>query len=119
MQPIGLDIGTNYTKITADGKNVLLYPSIVAYGEEKDWSLKGETKSVYIGNEALSIVQSMENVEVLRPLHEGRVLHTSYLELAKYGLKKLGVTSGLIATGLPVKSSKRRERSSRRSWSPR
>ncbi len=107
MQPVGLDIGTNYTKITADGKNVLLYPSIVAYGEEKDWSLKGETKRIYIGDEALSIVHSMENVEVLRPLHEGRVLHTSYLELAKYGLNKLKVKNGLIATGLPVKSSRK------------
>ena len=79
----------------------------MAYGEEKDWSLKGETKSVYIGDEALSIVQSMENVEVLRPLHEGRVLHTSYLELAKYGLSKLKVKNGIIATGLPVKSSRK------------
>lgn len=108
MQPIGVDIGTNYTKITADGKNVLVYPSIVAYGEEKDWSLKGESKSVYVGDEALSIVQSMENVEVLRPLHEGRVLHTSYLELAKYGLNKLKAgNNAIIATGLPVKSSRK------------
>ncbi len=108
MQPIGVDIGTNYTKITADGKNVLVFPSIVAYGEEKDWSLKGETKSVYVGDEALSIVQSMENVEVLRPLHEGRVLHTSYLELAKYGFGKLGIgENAIIATGLPVKSSRK------------
>ncbi|WP_202318550.1 rod shape-determining protein [Archaeoglobus neptunius] len=108
MHPIGVDIGTNYTKITADGRNVLVYPSIVAYGEEKDWSLKGETKSVYVGDEALSIVQSMENVEVLRPLYEGRVLHESYLELARYGLKKIGSKEGaIIATGLPVKSSRK------------
>ncbi len=108
MRPIGVDIGTNYTKITVDGKNVLVYPSIVAYGEEKDWSLKGETKSVYVGDEALSIVQSMENVEVLRPLHEGRVLHTSYLELAKYGIRKFNAgNDSIIATGLPVKSSKK------------
>lgn len=108
MQPIGIDIGTKYTKITADGKNVLVYPSIVAYGEEKDWSLKRESKSVYVGDEALSIVQSMENVEVLRPLHEGRILHTSYFELAKYGMNKLKAgNDSIIATGLPVKSSRK------------
>lgn len=108
MRPIGVDIGTNYTKITADGKNVLVYPSIVAYGEEKDWSLKGESKSVYVGDEALSIVQSMENVELLRPLHEGRILHTSYFELAKYGMNKLKAgNESIIATGLPVKSSRK------------
>jgi rod shape-determining protein MreB len=108
MRPIGVDIGTNYTKITADGKNVLVYPSIVAYGEEKDWSLKGESKSVYVGDEALSIVHSMENVEVLRPLHEGRVLHTSYFELARYGIEKLKAeNNSIIATGLPVKSSRK------------
>ncbi len=108
MLPVGIDIGTNYTKATSDGKNVVVYPSLVAYGEEKDWSLKGETKSVYVGEEALSIIQSMENVEVLRPLHEGRVLHKSYLELARYGLKRLGVEGELvIATGLPVKSSRK------------
>lgn len=107
MQPVGLDIGTNYTKITSDGKKVLIYPSIVVYGEEKDWSLKGEAKSVYVGEEALSIVNSVENVEVLRPLHEGRVLHASYLELARHGLRKLNVSECVIATGLPVKSSKK------------
>ena len=108
MQVVGIDIGTNYTKITADGKNVLVYPSIVAYGEEKDWTLKGESKSVYVGDEALSIVHSMENVEVLRPLHEGRVLHTSYFELARYGIKKLKAeNTSIIATGLPVKSSRK------------
>ncbi len=104
---VGLDIGTNYTKVTADGKNVIVYPSLVAFGEEKEWSLKGETKSVYVGDEALSIIQSMENIEVLRPLHEGRVLHESYIELAKYGISKLGAEPKVIATGLPVKSSKK------------
>ncbi len=108
MLPVGIDIGTNYTKATSDGKNVVVYPSLVAYGEEKDWSLKGETKSIYVGEEALSIIQSMENVEVLRPLHEGRVLHKSYIELAKYGLRKLKAEGELVvATGLPVKSSKK------------
>ena len=108
MLPVGIDIGTNYTKATADGKNVFVFPSLVAYGEEKDWSLKGETKSVYVGDEALSIVQTMENIEVLRPLHEGRVLHKSYIELAKYGLAKLNVSGEkVIATGLPVKSSRK------------
>jgi len=108
MELVGVDIGTNYTKVTSDGKKVLVFPSLVVYGEEKDWSLKSEIKNVYIGNEALSIVQSMENVEVLRPLHEGRVLHESYLELANYGLSKLNISKvQVIATGLPVKSSKK------------
>ncbi len=108
MLPVGVDIGTNYTKVTANGKDVAVFPSLVAYGEEKDWSLKGETKTVYVGDEALSIIQTMENVEVLRPLHEGRVLHRSYLELAKYGLSKIGASGELmLATGLPVKSSKK------------
>ncbi|RLE46708.1 MAG: rod shape-determining protein MreB [Candidatus Methanomethylicota archaeon] len=108
MIPIGLDIGTNYTKATANGKNVVFFPSLVAYGEEKDWTLKGESKSMYLGEEALSIMQTMENVEVLRPIHEGRVMHKSYIELAKYAMKLLGVGENLlIATGLPVKSSKK------------
>jgi len=107
MIPVGLDIGTNYTKATKDGKNVILFPSIVVYGEEKDWSLKGGEKDVYIGEEASAIIQSLENVEVLRPLHEGRLIHKSYLELAKYALDRLEVNGDLIiATGLPVKSSK-------------
>jgi rod shape-determining protein MreB len=108
MTSIGLDIGTNYTKATSDGKNVIVFPSLIAYGEEKDWSLKGEVKSIYIGEEALSIVQSVENVEVLRPLHEGRIMHQSYTELAKHALSLMNVSGELvIATGLPVKSSRK------------
>ncbi len=106
MKPVGLDIGTNYTKTTADGKEVLLFPSVVVFGEEKDWSLKKSHKDVYIGQEALDIVQNIENVEVLRPLHEGRLMHKSYLELAKYALSSLGVNEPVIGTGLPVKSSR-------------
>jgi rod shape-determining protein MreB len=104
---IGLDIGTNYTKATKDGKNVVMFPSLVAYGEEKDWSLKGESKKVYIGDEAFYVSQTMENVEVLRPLHEGRIMHQSFVEIAKYAVKKLEAVNGVIATGLPVKSSKK------------
>ena len=106
MKPVGLDIGTNYTKTTADGKDVLLFPSVVVFGEEKDWSLKKAHKDVYIGQEALDIVQNIENVEVLRPLHEGRLMHKSYLELARYALSSLGVNEPIIGTGLPVKSSR-------------
>ncbi|RLI79864.1 rod shape-determining protein MreB [Archaeoglobales archaeon] len=108
MNVVGLDIGTNYTKATKDGKNVTIFPSIVVFGEEKDWSLKGETRDVYIGEDALAIVQNLENIEVLRPLHEGRLIHDSYLELAKYALNRLEAKENLIiATGLPVKSSKK------------
>jgi rod shape-determining protein MreB len=106
MKPVGLDIGTNYTKTTADGKEVLMFPSVVVFGEEKDWSLKKAHKDVYIGQEALDIVQNIENVEVLRPLHEGRLMHKSYLELARYALSSLSVTEPVIGTGLPVKSSR-------------
>lgn len=107
MNLVGLDIGTNYTKATKDGKNVTIFPSIVAYGEEKDWSLKGEEKEVYVGEEALAIIQSLENVEAMRPLHEGRLMHQSYLELAKHALRVLNATPEVVATGLPVKSSKK------------
>ncbi|MDI9610240.1 MAG: rod shape-determining protein [Archaeoglobaceae archaeon] len=107
MKIVGLDIGTNYTKITSDGKNVLMYPSIVAYGEEKDWSLKAETKGVYVGDQALSILGAVEGMEVYRPIQDGRVIHTSFTELAKYGLKKLEIEPEVVATGLPVKSSKK------------
>ncbi len=104
---VGLDIGTNYTKATKDGKNVTIFPSIVAYGEEKDWSLTGKTKDVYVGEEALAIVQSLENVEALRPLHEGRLIHESYIELAKHALEVLNAKPKVVATGLPVKSSRK------------
>lgn len=107
MGIVGLDIGTNYTKITADGKNVLLYPSVVAFGEEKDWSLKGEKGGVYVGDEALSLIKAAEGVEVYRPIQDGRVIHSSFIELAKYGLKRLSVELEAVATGLPVKSSKK------------
>ncbi len=107
MTHVGLDIGTNYTKATKDGKNVTIFPSIVVYGEEKDWSLTGQSKDVYVGEEALSIVQSLENVEALRPLHEGRLIHESYIELARHALDVLKVRPKVIATGLPVKSSKK------------
>lgn len=109
MNIIGLDIGTNYTKATKDGKEVTTFPSIVVYGEEKDWNLKGETRDVYIGEDTLTMVQNMENVEVLRPLHEGRLMHDSYLELARYALQKLNSNEKdlVISTGLPVKSSRR------------
>lgn len=109
MNIIGLDIGTNYTKATKNGKEVTTFPSIVVYGEEKDWNLKRETRDVYIGEDALAMVQNMENVEVLRPLHEGRLMHDSYLELARYALQKLNSKEKdlVISTGLPVKSSKR------------
>ncbi|ADB58677.1 rod shape-determining protein [Archaeoglobus profundus] len=104
---IGLDVGTNLTKATNDGSNVVVFPSLVVYGEEKDWSLKGETKKVYIGEEAMIVSQTMENVEVLRPLHEGRIMHQSYIEIARYAVEKLGGKAEVIATGLPVKSSKK------------
>jgi rod shape-determining protein MreB len=104
---IGLDVGTNLTKATKDGNNVIVFPSLVVYGEEKDWSLKGETKKVYIGEEAMVVSQTMENVEVLRPLHEGRVMHQSYIEIARYAVDKLKGKAEVIATGLPVKSSKK------------
>jgi len=107
MKAVGLDIGTNYTKATSDGENVIIFPSLVVYGEKKDWSLKGEEKEVYIGEEAVSFAQNVENVEVLRPLHEGRLIHNSYIELAKYAFLKLNTTADIIATGLPVKSSKK------------
>ncbi|MDK2795201.1 MAG: rod shape-determining protein MreB [Archaeoglobaceae archaeon] len=107
MGIVGLDIGTNYTKITADGKNVLLYPSVVAFGEEKDWSLKGEKGGVYVGDEALSLIKASEGVEVYRPIQDGRVIHSSFIELAKYGLRRLSVEPEVVATGLPVKSSKK------------
>lgn len=109
MNIIGLDIGTNYTKATKDGKKVTTFPSIVVYGEEKDWNLKGETRDVYVGEDALAMVQNMENVEVLRPLHEGRLMHDSYLELARYALQLLNSKGNdmAISTGLPVKSSRR------------
>ncbi len=108
MQYIGLDIGTNYTKATSDGENVIIFPSLVVYGEEKEWSLKGEERDVYVGEEAAYMEQSMENVEVLRPLHEGRLMHNSYIELAKHALNLLNVENEkIIATGLPVKSSKK------------
>ncbi|RUM33704.1 MAG: rod shape-determining protein MreB [Archaeoglobus sp.] len=107
MTHVGLDIGTNYTKATKDGKEVKIFPSLVAYGEEKDWSLTGESKDVYVGEEALTIIQSMENVEALRPLHEGRLIHKSYIELAKHALEILKVKPEVVATGLPVKSSRK------------
>ena len=108
MQYIGLDIGTNYTKATSDGENVIIFPSLVVYGEEKEWSLKGEERDVYVGEEAAYMEQSMENVEVLRPLHEGRLMHNSYIELAKHALNLLNAENEkIIATGLPVKSSKK------------
>lgn len=109
MKNVGLDIGTNYTKTTSNGEEVVIFPSLIVYGEEKEWSLKGETeKEVYVGEQAAYLSQNMENVEVLRPLHEGRLMHGSYIELARYALKKLGVEENcFIATGLPVKSSKK------------
>ncbi|MBE8538886.1 rod shape-determining protein [Geoglobus acetivorans] len=109
MKFVGLDIGTNYTKATADGENVIIFPSLVVYGEEKEWSLKGtDEREVYVGDEAAYMAQNMENVEVLRPLHEGRLMHGSYIELAKHALNLLGVDGGcFVTTGLPVKSSKK------------
>ncbi len=104
MKFVGLDIGTNYTKVTNDGENVFVFPSIVAYGKKRDWSLKGEEKDVYVGEEAIHF-QSVEDIEILRPLHEGRIMHESYVELAKYALKK--AEGDLIAIGLPVKSSRK------------
>lgn len=109
MRHIGLDIGTNYTKATADGSNVITFPSLVVYGEEKEWSLKGKAeRQVYVGDEASYMAQNVENVEVLRPLHEGRLMHSSYIELAKHALSMLNAESDrFVATGLPVKSSKK------------
>lgn len=107
MKLVGLDIGTNYTKVTSDGKNVVRFPSIVAFGEEKDWSLKGEGGGVYVGDEALALIRAVESVEAYRPIQDGRIMHESFIELGKYGLRKLGVEPEVIATGLPVKSSKK------------
>jgi len=109
MRYVGLDIGTNYTKATANGTDVIIFPSLVVYGEEKEWSLKGEEeRKVYVGEEAAYMAQSMENAEILRPLHEGRLMHRSYIELARHGISSLNVEGEkLIATGLPVKSSKK------------
>jgi len=106
MKSIGLDIGTNYTKVTKDGSSVIIFPSVVAYGEEKDWSLKGEEKDVYVGEEALTMIQSLENVEAMRPLHEGRIMSQSYMELAKHAISLMNASPDVIATGMPVKSTK-------------
>jgi rod shape-determining protein MreB len=107
MKFVGLDIGTNYTKATPDGSKVAIFPSVVTYGEEKDWSLKGEEKDIYVGEEALTLIQSQENVEAMRPLHEGRIMSQSYMELAKHALKIMNAEPDVISTGLPVKSSKK------------
>ena len=104
MKFVGLDIGTNYTKVTNDGERVFVFPSIVAYGRKKEWSLKGKEKDVYVGEEAVHF-QSVEDMEVLRPIHEGRIMHESYIELARYALEKAG--GDFVATGLPVKSSRK------------
>lgn len=106
MKSVGLDIGTNYTKVTKDGSSVTIFPSVVAYGEEKDWSLKGEEKDMYVGEEALTIIQSLENVEAMRPLHEGRIMNQSYIELAKHAISLMKANPDIIATGMPVKSTK-------------
>ncbi len=104
---VGLDVGTNLTKATSDGEKVIVFPSLVVYGEERDWTLKGEKNRVYIGEDAMIVSQTMENVEVLRPLHEGRIMHRSYIEIAKYAIDRLGGKVSVVATGLPVKSSKK------------
>lgn len=105
MKVVGLDIGTNYTKAT-DGQKFLIFPSVVAFAEEKEWSLKEEAKSVYIGEEALAAIKANETVELLRPIQEGRIVHESFLELAKFAISKIG-KADVIATGLPVKSSRK------------
>ncbi|MEM1578495.1 MAG: rod shape-determining protein [Archaeoglobaceae archaeon] len=105
MKVIGIDIGTNYTKAT-DGEKLLIFPSVVAFAEEKEWSLKEETKSVYIGDEALAAMKANETIELWRPIKDGRIVHESFLELAKFAISKIGKPD-LIATGLPVKSSKK------------
>ncbi|MFW6127858.1 MAG: rod shape-determining protein [Halobacteriota archaeon] len=107
MNIVGLDIGTNYTKATMDGEKVIHFPSMVVYREEKDWDTSEENKESCVGEEALSIVQSMEDVEAVRPLHEGRIMSESYLELAKHAFKIMNIEPDVIATGMPVKSSKR------------
>ena len=108
MKPIGLDIGTNYTKATKNGKDVIIFPSLVAFGGETDWVLKKSGKSTYVGDDALHLVQNLEDMEELRPIQGGRLIHASYIELAKHALRKLNVESKnlLISTGLPVKSSR-------------
>lgn len=106
MKIVGLDIGTNYTKATMDGEKVTQFPSIVVYGDEKDWTFKEENKETYVGEEALTMVQNMENVEAERPLHEGRIMSQSYIELAKHAFKTMNIEPDVIATGMPVKSSK-------------
>lgn len=106
MKIVGLDIGTNYTKATMDGEKVIQFPSIVVYGDEKDWTFKEENKETYVGEEALRMVQNMENVEAERPLHEGRIMSQSYIELAKHAFKTMNIEPEVISTGMPVKSSK-------------
>ncbi|MFO7966853.1 MAG: rod shape-determining protein [Archaeoglobaceae archaeon] len=106
MKIVGLDIGTNYTKATMDGEKVTQFPSIVVYGDEKDWTFEKENKDTYVGQEALEMVQNMENVEAERPLHEGRIMSQSYIELAKHAFKTMNIEPEVIATGMPVKSSK-------------
>ncbi len=106
MKIVGLDIGTNYTKATVDGEKVTHFPSIVVYGDEKDWTFNEENKDTYVGEEALMMVQNTENVEAERPLHEGRIMSQSYIELAKHAFKTMNIEPEVIATGMPVKSSK-------------
>ncbi len=106
MKIVGLDIGTNYTKATMDGGKVTQFPSIVVYEDEKDWTFKEENKDTYVGEEALTMVQNMENIEAERPLHEGRIISQSYIELAKHAFKTMNIEPEVIATGMPVKSSK-------------
>lgn len=103
---VGLDVGTSLTKATNDGESVIVFPSLVVYGEERDWSLKGEGSRVFIGEQAMIVSQTMD-VEVLRPLHEGRIMHQSYIEIARYAIDRLGGSVNVVATGLPVKSSKK------------
>lgn len=101
---IGLDIGTSYTKVT-DGSKTIVYPSLIVYGRIRDWQLREEFSEFYVGKETEALL--LEDSEILRPVHEGRILHESYVELARYGISKIGAQPKVLATGLPVKSSKK------------
>lgn len=101
---IGLDVGTSYTKVT-DGSKTIVYPSLIVYGRVKDWQLGKEFSEFYVGRETEALI--LEDSDVLRPIHEGRILHESYVELAKYGISKIDAQPKVLATGLPVKSSKK------------
>ena len=114
MVAVGLDLGTSYVKCVFDDGQIT-FPSLYAYAKRPIWE-KDETLRFGVGDEALKVAAYANSV-VIRPIVEGRPIHTKGVEeLVREVKRKIDEKSSVkenristIVVGLPDQAEEYRQ----------